>query len=85
MASANRAVRRVGVTLNLLSKSFPVHANLTARELGILAEIVRGLSSKEIARSLDISPRTVEFHRANLLKKCGAKNTADLVRKVFGE
>jgi len=49
----------------------------------ILAEIVRGQSSKEVARALDISPRTVEFHRANLLKKFGAKNTAELVRKVL--
>ncbi len=49
----------------------------------ILAEIVRGHSSKEVARVLDISPRTVEFHRANLLKKFGAKNTAELVRKVL--
>ena len=49
----------------------------------ILAEIVRGQSSKEVARTLQISPRTVEFHRANLLKKFAAKNTAELVRKVL--
>jgi DNA-binding CsgD family transcriptional regulator len=49
----------------------------------ILAEIVRGSSSKEIARALQISPRTVEFHRANLLKKFGARNTAELVRKFL--
>ena len=63
---------------------FLADANLTPREQSVLAAIVEGFSSKEIARSLDISPRTVEFHRANLLKKCGAKNTADLVRKVLG-
>jgi DNA-binding CsgD family transcriptional regulator len=56
---------------------------LTPREQKILTEIVRGHSSKEIARALDISPRTVEFHRANLLKKLGAKNTAELVRKFL--
>jgi DNA-binding CsgD family transcriptional regulator len=60
-----------------------VHAHLTPRERLILAEIVKGHSSKEVARALDISPRTVEFHRANLLKKYGAKNTAELVRKVL--
>ncbi|MGZ3386643.1 MAG: LuxR C-terminal-related transcriptional regulator, partial [Isosphaeraceae bacterium] len=59
-------------------------ANLTPRERLVLAEILMGLSSKEVARSLEISPRTVEFHRANLLKKYGAKNTAELVRKVLG-
>jgi DNA-binding CsgD family transcriptional regulator len=57
--------------------------HLTPRELLILAEIVKGHSSKEVARALEISPRTVEFHRANLLKKFGAKNTAELVRKVL--
>ena len=57
--------------------------HLTPRERLILAEIVKGHSSKEVARALDISPRTVEFHRANLLKKFGAKNTAELVRKVL--
>jgi FixJ family two-component response regulator len=51
----------------------------------ILTEIVMGLSSKAIARTLDISPRTVEFRRANLLKKYEAKNTAELVRKVLGK
>jgi DNA-binding CsgD family transcriptional regulator len=59
------------------------HQDLTARERMVLAEIVRGRSSKEVARAFAISPRTVEFHRANLLKKFGAKNTAELVRKVL--
>ena len=50
------------------------------------AHIVRGASSKETGRSLGISPRTVEFHRANIMRKLlGAKNTIDLVRKLLGE
>jgi len=65
------------------SQDSAVQAHLTPRERLILVEIVKGLSSKEIARALEISPRTVEFHRANLLKKFGAKNTAELVRKVL--
>ena len=60
-----------------------IQGHLTARESFILSEIVRGSSSKEVARGLNISPRTVEFHRANLLKKFGAKNTAELVRKFL--
>lgn len=60
-----------------------IQTHLTPRESLILAEIVRGRSSKEVARELQISPRTVEFHRANLLKKFGAKNTAELVRLVL--
>jgi two-component system response regulator FixJ len=46
---------------------------------------VRGASNKEAARTLGISPRTVEFHRANVMQKLGAKNTADLVRRLLGE
>jgi DNA-binding CsgD family transcriptional regulator len=34
---------------------------------------------------LAISPRTVEFHRANIMQKLGAKNTVDLVRKVLAD
>jgi DNA-binding CsgD family transcriptional regulator len=60
-----------------------VHQRLTPTERLVLAEVVRGCTSKEVARALEISPRTVEFHRANLLKKFGAKNTAELVRKVL--
>ena len=46
---------------------------------------LRGASSKEVGRSLGISPRTAEFHRANIMQKIGAKNTIDPVRKVLGE
>jgi DNA-binding CsgD family transcriptional regulator len=58
-------------------------AALTAREQAVLAQIVAGASSKEAARRLGISPRTVEFHRANILEKLGAKNTVDLMRIVL--
>lgn len=53
---------------------------LTAREWAVLEKIVAGASSKVAARRLGISPRTVDFHRANILHKLGAKNTADLLR-----
>jgi DNA-binding CsgD family transcriptional regulator len=56
---------------------------LTSREQAVLAQIVAGASSKEAARRLGISPRTVEFHRANILQKIEAKNTADLIRIVL--
>ncbi len=68
-----------------MSKPFPGHAQLTPRERVALSQIVRGASSKEAARMLGISPRTVEFHRANVMRKLGARNTADLVRKVLGD
>jgi DNA-binding CsgD family transcriptional regulator len=56
---------------------------LTRRERAVLARVVDGDTSKEIARELGISPRTVEFHRANIMKKFGAKNLADLVREFL--
>jgi DNA-binding CsgD family transcriptional regulator len=58
---------------------------LTARERAIFEQIVSGASSKEAARRLGISPRTVDFHRANILQKLGAKNTADLLRIALTE
>ena len=82
---AYQTIRRFSSTPNAPPTSIPAQAYLTPRESLILGEIVEGLSSKEIARALELSPRTIEFHRANLLRKWGAKNTAHLVRKVLGD
>lgn len=57
---------------------------LTRRELEVLKEITDGASNKEAGRSLGISPRTVEVHRARIMEKLGARNAADLVRIVLG-
>ncbi|WP_299784922.1 PhnD/SsuA/transferrin family substrate-binding protein [uncultured Marivita sp.] len=53
--------------------------SLTKRERQILDYITQGYSSKEIAQRLEISPKTVEFHRANLLKKFDARSSTQLV------
>jgi DNA-binding CsgD family transcriptional regulator len=58
---------------------------LTPREREVLARVVAGASNKEAGRALGISPRTVEVHRARIMGKLGAKNTADLVRIVLGQ
>ncbi|WP_420411692.1 response regulator transcription factor [Roseibium sp.] len=57
---------------------------LTRREQEVLKEITGGASNKEAGRSLNISPRTVEVHRARIMEKLGARNAADLVRIVLG-
>jgi len=54
--------------------------NLTSRELDVLSLICKEYSTQEIADKLFVSFHTVEGHRANLLDKAGAKNTAGLVR-----
>jgi DNA-binding NarL/FixJ family response regulator len=82
---AKEEIRKLSGALDVLSKAFPGHELFTPRECMVLAQIVRGASNKEIGRVLSIGTRTVEFHRANIMQKIGAKNTADLVRKVLRE
>jgi DNA-binding NarL/FixJ family response regulator len=55
---------------------------LTNKEKEIVRYLMDGHSSKEIAAALDISPRTVETHRANVLSKFGLKNTTELIKKI---
>ena len=85
LKQARLEIRRLNNALDILAKPFDGHKLLTPRERITLAHIVRGASSKEAARLLGVSPRTVDFHRANVMQKLGAKNVADLVRKVVGE
>lgn len=54
-------------------------ASLSARERQIVMHLGEGRTSKEIARRLEISPRTVESYRARLLKKYNAHNVAELL------
>ena len=56
------------------------YAQLSAREREVLGLIVAGLTNKEIGRALDVSPRTVETHRANLFAKLQAESLAQLIR-----
>lgn len=52
---------------------------ITSRELSVLKQIVAGRSNKLIARELDLSPRTVEAHRARVMQKMQAGSVAELV------
>jgi two-component system response regulator FixJ len=58
-------------------------AALTPRERDILDGIAAGLGNKAIARRLDLSPRTVEVHRANIMRRAGAGNVAELLHLRF--
>lgn len=58
---------------------------LTEREREVLTLIARGLSTKQIAAELDIGARTVETHRANLMRKLGVKSVALLTQVAIRE
>ncbi|HYD58704.1 MAG TPA: response regulator [Noviherbaspirillum sp.] len=53
---------------------------LSAREREVLDMIIAGLTNREIARALDLSPRTVEFHRARVAEKLETGTLAELIR-----
>ena len=56
---------------------------LSARQREVMDLAVAGLSSKEIGIRLNISPKTVENHRAWVMERVGARNLADLIRKAM--
>jgi DNA-binding CsgD family transcriptional regulator len=56
---------------------------LTRREREVLELISDGHSNKQGASRMGISPRTFESHRAEAMRKLGARNTADLVRRAL--
>jgi two-component system, NarL family, response regulator NreC len=56
------------------------HETLTTREHEILQMAAEGLTSSQIGNLLSISPRTVEMHRGNLMRKLGLRSQADLIR-----
>jgi two-component system response regulator FixJ len=58
-------------------------ASLTERERQVMQGLVAGQSNKVIAREYDISPRTVEVYRANVMTKMQAGNLSELVRSAI--
>ena len=54
----------------------------TAREREVLSLLVSGHTNKEISAALEISIKTVEFHRANIMRKTGVNSLSDLIRKT---
>ncbi|MCP3463994.1 MULTISPECIES: response regulator transcription factor [unclassified Bradyrhizobium] len=58
---------------------------LTGREGEVLEHLAAGYTNKEIARVMRLSARTVEGYRASILKKAGAKNVTDMLRRIYGQ
>ncbi|HVX76180.1 MAG TPA: helix-turn-helix transcriptional regulator [Bradyrhizobium sp.] len=81
-ASPSRGAHGAAVTAALFSVA-PGQRPLTKREREVLSLISEGYSNKQGALRMGISPRTFESHRAEAMRKLGARNTADLVRKAL--
>jgi DNA-binding NarL/FixJ family response regulator len=68
------------VVVEAMSAAESGAGGLTARQTEVLGCIARGLSNKQIARELAISPKTVEFHRAQLMQRLDLHDVASLTR-----
>jgi two-component system response regulator FixJ len=77
-AALEMSYRRTDPTVSPASRD--VLSGLTERQREILALVGRGLTSKEVAIRLNLSHRTVETHRAAMMKQLAAKSAADLIR-----
>lgn len=68
--------------INFMSEQSISENILSNKETEVLVLIAKGLTTKEIAAKLFVSSRTIETHRANILKKLEVKNTAELIKKA---
>ena len=68
--------------INFMSTQSISENVLSNKESEVLGLISKGLTTKEIAAKLFVSSRTIETHRANVLKKLEVKNTAELIKKA---
>jgi FixJ family two-component response regulator len=78
--AAVKQVRQTRAELDELDELQERFSSLTARETDVMLNIVNGLSNKQVANTLNISPRTVEIHRARVMEKMNADSVASLVR-----
>ncbi|HJW10299.1 MAG TPA: LuxR C-terminal-related transcriptional regulator [Albitalea sp.] len=67
-----------------ISERRPVTAPLTCREREIAQLLVAGQTSKQIARTLGISPRTIDAHRARLLRKLKVNTPSEMISRLAG-
>ncbi|MEH6832909.1 MAG: helix-turn-helix transcriptional regulator, partial [Sulfitobacter sp.] len=58
-------------------------AKMTARELEVLMGLAKGLSNQGISEQLGVSPKTIDSHRTNLMRKMAVNSTATLLVKAI--
>ncbi|RYD90653.1 MAG: helix-turn-helix transcriptional regulator [Sphingomonadales bacterium] len=80
LAAVTREARAHGAARRRLNYARSRIETLSRREREVLEWLADGSSNKVIARELEISPRTVEIHRANMMTKLGARHAAEAVR-----
>lgn len=61
----------------------PYHTIFTARELDVIRLLIKGMNSRQIAATLNISHETIRTHRKNILVKSGLKNTSQLISYIL--
>ncbi|MET4578262.1 response regulator transcription factor [Ottowia thiooxydans] len=87
LSSVRKAMREAGVRFARRQQALLLQARLASlspRETGVLQAMLSGHTSKEIARTLSISPKTVDVHRANIVRKLNATNSAQVIRELSG-
>lgn len=76
-------VARVGARWHAEQQARAALAQLSPREATVLDGLAAGQTSKDIARALGVSPRTIEVHRASIMRRTGTATLADLLRLHF--
>ena len=69
--------------INSMAIQQPRAQNLSEREQEVLYLVAQGKTTKDIAHELFVSTRTIETHRANIMKKLEVHNTAELIKKAM--
>jgi two-component system response regulator FixJ len=83
-AQMRNSTNRSPITMMETGDASPAFAALTPRGRDVLGGILSGHSNKMIAHVLGISPRTVEVHRARMMRDLGARHVSDAIRLAFG-